>query len=202
VTPFIPPIASWGCSHGSGFLGTAIRRAEEEMSRSAKYPDGDHRAAWAGHCFVFVGNQNLNGTYQPCIVEAESPRVVLSPITAHPDACWAFRQPLTAAQRKTGQEAVLAMVGQQYDWLAYAYFLAKAAHVLLTKDLSPLFTAMAKIGPICSGVVVRLQEAMKVDLGQLRVAAVQDPDFICPADVLQWGLDNNWLNTAPAADWK
>lgn len=201
MSQFIPPLGTWGCSHGSGFLGTAIRRAEQEMSKSSLFPNGDHQASWAGHCFVFVGNQELNGTYQPCIVEAESPKVVLSPITAHPDACWASAQPLTQKQRQNGVKAALEQLGHQYDWFAYTYFLAKAAHVMLTKDLHPLFADFSKIGPICSGVVVREQEAMKVDLGPLKVAAISDPDFISPADCLRWGIDNDWMHSTPPADW-
>lgn len=193
---------TWGCSHGSGLLGTAIRRAQEDSSKSERYPHGDHQAAWAGHCFVFVGNQVLKGEAQPCIVEAEYPKVVLSPVTQHGDACWAKGQPLTDKQRKDGTATALALVGSQYDWLAYAYFMAKVAHVLLSKNLRPLFTDAAKIGPICSGVVVREMEAMKVDLGPLKTAATTDPDYIAPADCLRWGLDNNWMDSPPPVGWK
>ena len=183
-------------------MGTQIRRAEEEESKSERFPHGDRQAAWAGHCFVFVGNQNLGGTFQPCIVEAEWPKVVLSRVTAHADACWAKGQSLTMAQRKSGVEAAMALVGRQYDAFAYAYFLAKLAKLTLDKDLASFFQAEAKVGPICSGVVVREQEAMNVPLGPLKTAATQDPDFVCPADCLRWGLDNGWMENPPSPDWK
>jgi hypothetical protein len=170
------------------------------MSETERYPHGDHQAAWAGHCFVFAGNQNLGGTYQPCIVEAEYPQAKLSPVSAHPDACWARNQPLTPEQRRAGVAKALSMVGWTYDWPAYAYFIAKVLKMRLTKDLTDIFTDPRWI--ICSGVVVAEQEAMGVDLGPLKTAATSDPSFVCPADCLRWGLDNGWMDKVPPADWK
>lgn len=190
----LPLPATWGCSHGSGFLGGAIRDAEEQMSH------GDHQASWAGHCFVFVGNQLLNGTHQPCIVEAEWPAVKLSPVTAHPDACWATGQPLSASQRNLGVDKALALVGTSYGWPAYAYFLARVIQLKWTKDLTTIFGQQNVI--ICSGVVVACLQAMAVNLGPLRTAAVQDPSFICPADLLRWGLDHQWMASLPPASWR
>jgi hypothetical protein len=199
----IPQPATWGCSHGSGFLGNTIRNAETEMSRSNRFPNGDRQAAWAGHCFVFVGDQDLGkGQRGPAIIEAEWPKVKLSPVSAHPDAIWAVAQQLTAAQRDQGVAAAMGLLGTQYDAFAYAYFISKVIKVAYSKDLRVLFADMAKIGPICSGVVVREQEAMKVNIGPLKVAATQDPDFVCPADCLRWGLDNQWMSAAPSADWR
>lgn len=191
---------TWGCSHGSGFLGNAIRRAEQEMTETKANPAGDHQAAWAGHCFVFAGNQSLNGVIQPCIVEAEYPKTKLSPVTAHPDACWAKGQKLTAAQRQKGVAKAMSMVGTGYDWPAYGYFVIKALGMYWSKDLTPLFTDPAWI--ICSGIVVVTQEAMGVDLGDLKTAATADPSFVCPADCLRWGLNNNWMDSVPPITWK
>lgn len=196
---FLQP-GTWGCSHGSGFLGTSIRKAEMDMSKSERFPRGDHQASWAGHCFVFVGNQEFDKTFQPCIVEAEYPQAKLSPVSAHPDAVWAEKQPLTQAQRNTGVAAALGMVGRHYDWPAYLYFLWKVGKTRVTRDLTPLFTEPKWV--ICSGVVVVEQEAMGVDIGPLKTAAVWNPSFVCPADCLRWGIDNNWMNKAPDVNWK
>ena len=196
----LPLPGTWGCSHGSTLLGKAIRDAEQEMSETPQLPEGDHQAAWAGHCFFFAGNQLVGGTHQPAIVEAEWPTVRLSPATAHPDACWATGQPLSASQRNLGVEKALTLVGEGYGWPAYAYFLAKLAQLKWTKDLTALFGNPHVI--ICSGVVVACLQAMAVNLGNLATAAVQDPSFICPADLLRWGLDHGWMGSIPPVTWK
>jgi hypothetical protein len=191
--------ATFGVCHGSGFFGAAIRKAQMRMS------NGDHEASWAGHCVVYVGKRDFAKVGEApdidhAIVEAEYPKVVLSRASRHQDTIWATGQPLTAAQRKVGVLAALTLLGHQYDLLAYAYFMAKVAHLGMTNDLKPLFTATAAIGPICSGVVVRTEEKMKVDLGPLSTAATADPDFVCPADCLRWGLDNHWMSS-PVPPW-
>ncbi len=193
---FTPPLATWGCSHGSGFLGDMIRNVEQAESRSARFPGGDRAAAWAGHVFVYVGDGR--------IVQAQWPKVILSPLNAHPDAIWAARQPLTDAQRHRGVAAALALVGAQYDALAYAYFLAKLAQINTgqSSDFAELERHAAAAGPICSGVMVREQEAMGVDIGPLRTAAVQSPDFVSPADALRWGLDHEWMTSTPPQSWR
>ena len=61
-------------------------------------------------------------------------------------------------------------------------------------------TETAILGPICSGIMVRTQEAMKVDIGPLRTAATADPDYVSPADCMRWGLDNGWMSETPP-DW-
>ncbi len=192
IVPTLPLPGTWGVAHGSGFLGDMIRYVEQEESKSARFPEGDHEAAWAGHVIVAIGDDHL--------VEAEWPKVVVSPLTAHPDAIWATGQPLTARQHLDGCDAVLALVGAQYDALAYAYFLAKLAEIPLTRDFAALEREAAKAGPICSGVMVREQEAMGVDIGPLRTAAIQSPDFISPADCLRWMIDNGW-NHKPVPAW-
>jgi len=183
---------TWGVTHGSGFLGDTIRHVEEAESTSARFPQGDHEAAWAGHVVVYIGGGQ--------IVQAEWPKVVISPVTTHPDAIWATGQPLTSTQRIGGVAAVTALVGTQYNALAYGYFLARLAEIPLSKDFTELEAAAAKAGPICSGVMVREQEAMGVDIGPLRTAAIQSPDFISPADCLRWGLDNSWMDK-PVPSW-
>lgn len=177
---------TWGVSHGSGFLGDLIRAVENAESKSKRFVTGDHEAAWAGHVFVYVG-----GGF---IVQAEWPSVTKSPATAHSDAIWASGQPLSDEQRAEGTAAVMNLVGTPYDAAAYAYFLAKLAEIPVTHDFAALEAQAAKAGPICSGVMVREQQAMGVNLGPLRTAAIKDPDWISPADCLRWGLDNNWMS--------
>lgn len=189
-----PQAGTWGVTHGSGFLGDMIRRVEQAESRSARFPTGDHEAAWAGHVIVHVGGRQ--------IVQAEWPKVIISPDTAHPDVIWASGQPLTAEQRAEGCAAVMALVGTRYNALAYAYFLAKLAQIGTgqSEDFAELEKHAADAGPICSGVMIREQEAMAVDIGPLKTAAVQSPDFISPADSLRWGLDNGWMDK-PVPAW-
>lgn len=187
--------ATWGCSHGSGFLGDTIRYVEQHNSISERFPQGDRQAAWAGHVFVYVGGGN--------IVEAEWPNVKVSPVSAHPDAVWATGQELTPQQRETGNRIALSLVGMRYNALAYGYFLAKLAEINAgaNADFEALEKAAAKSGPICSGIMVRCQLAMNVDIGPLRTAAIQSPDFISPADGLRWGLDNGWMARIPPENW-
>ena len=182
---------TWGVAHGSGFMGDLIRGVEAGESISTRFPDGDREAAWAGHVFVYVGGGQ--------IVQAEWPKVVLSPATSHGDAIWAAGQPLTIDQRSRGVSAVMTLVGTRYDAIAYAYFLAKLAEIPVTHDYGELAAEEAKAGPICSGVMVREQEAMGVDLGPLKAAAIQSPDFVSPADCLRWGLDSKWMDKAVPA---
>lgn len=192
--------ATWGVSHGSGFLGDQVRKAELEMSQTPQQPSGDREASWAGHAFVYVGLQAFHGNLQPAIVQAEYPKVLLSPVTAHADAIWAVGQPLTPQQRDAGVREALSMVGESYDIAAYALFMAKLFHVMLDKDLTHLLADFSKIGPICSGTVVREQAAMGVPLDELRVAATTNPDVISPADLLRWGLNHKWMDK-PVPSW-
>jgi hypothetical protein len=188
-----PQPGTWGCSHGSGFLGDMIRHVETANSRSTRFPQGDHEAAWAGHMFVCIGGGK--------IVQAEWPKVVISDLSAHADAILATGQPLTSSQRSRGVTAVKALVGMQYNAVAYAYFLAKLAEIPATdEEFAELEAEAAKAGPICSGVMVREQEAMGVDIGPLRTAAIRSPDFISPADGLRWGLDHGWMDK-PVPSW-
>jgi hypothetical protein len=179
---------TWGVSHGSGFLGDVIRYVEQAESKSARFLTGDHEAAWGGHVFVAIG--------QGEIVEAEWPRVTISPATKHGDAIWATGQPLTDAQRDKGVQAVRALIGTPYNVTAYGWFLARLAELPVSKDYAALAATEANAGPICSGVMVREMEAMDVDLGPLKTAAVQNPDWVSPADCLRWGLDNKWMDKA------
>jgi hypothetical protein len=98
----------------------------------------------------------------------------------------------------------MSLVGAQYNALAYAYFLAKLAQINTgqSDDFAELEQHAAAAGPICSGIMVREQEAMNVDIGPLKTAAVQSPDFISPADCLRWGLDNDWMTSAPTENWR
>ena len=179
---------TWGVSHSRGFLGDAIHVVEEHNSKSDRFPDGDIEAAWAGHVFVAVGDNLL--------IEAEWPKVKLSPINAHADAIWATGQPLTGEQRAAGLSAIMPLVGTWYNALAYGYFLAKLVEVQTDSRFDELEAAAAKVGPICSGIMVREMLAMSVDIGPLRTAAIKSPDFVSPADCLRWGLDNGWMDQA------
>lgn len=176
------------CCHGSGWLGNTIRSVEYKMT-------GDKVASWAGHCIVFVGDQVLIQGHapEPCIVEATYPSARLASVYSHHDAIWA-NQPLTPTQQKTGTAAVLALVGRHYDWFAYLSFINKLAKADALNNLDPLFKYTASIGPICSGVVVREQVAMKTDISKLPTAATQDPDMICPADVLAWDIEMGYVD--------
>jgi hypothetical protein len=185
----------WGVAHGSGWLGSQIRNIELKLSVSKIYPQGNRRACWAAHAFVFAGNHVLvqGKPPEPCIVEATYPNVRLSSAYSQ-DAVWATGQPLTPDQLKLGVISALGQVGMHYDWPAYFYYLNALAHMAFLNDLSPLFSLTAKMGPICSGVVVREMGAMKADITGLPTAASEDPDFVSPADLSAWGLKNGWMN--------
>jgi hypothetical protein len=198
LTPVQP--GTWGCTHGDGWIFDGIRAAELRMSRSARFPAGDTEASWAGHCVVFAGDQNFGTAsspdIRPAIVQAMWPQVQLAPVTVHSDYVWASRQPLTTAQRAAGVTKVMGMVGDGYDLLAYLHFIHRAAQMRLTRNLAPLFTDPRWV--ICSGLVVVEQEAMGVDTTHLLTAATENPDFVCPADCMRWGLDSGWMSFQPA----
>lgn len=191
---------TWGVTHGTGFLGAAIRQAELEMSEDKRTPNGDHEASWAGHAVVFIGDHNFGlpqgkVDIHPAIVEAEWPKVIISRADRHPDTIWATGQPLTKAQRSAGLIEALKLVGTGYDIRAYGWFLIHVAGLHLTHNLEPLFTD-PKLS-ICSGLVTKEQEAMKVDITQLMTAAIDQPDFVSPADLLRWGLNHHWMSRSP-----
>lgn len=194
---------TWGCSHGNGWLGTQIRNAELKMTQSSKYPNGNRLASWAGHCFIFIGNYNFGTAgypnVKPAIVEAEWPRVKVSPASAHADAIWAMGQPLTAAQRKLGVISALKQVDMYYDVRAYGWFLLRMYQLRVNHNLAPLFSDPHM--RICSGTVVKEQEDMGVDVSELVVAATDSPDFTCPADCMAWGLENGWMSETPLENW-
>lgn len=172
---------TWGVAHGSGWLGAQIRAAELRMT-------GDRQASWAGHAFGYVGwlRLRVGAAPEPCIVEAEWPKVRLSPVTAHRDAIWAAGQPLTAAQRAEGCHRLLGLVGMHYDPAVYPLFLLRSLHVAFSHDLGPLFRDPHWI--ICSGCVAVEQRSMGVNTTALQVAATSDPNLTSPADLLLWGL--------------
>lgn len=191
------PVPDWlkpgmhACCHGSGWTGSVIRKAELALSN-------DPVASWAGHCIVYVGNQVLIQGHdpEPCIVEATYPNCRMASIHEHNDAIWAH-QPLTPRQQLLGQVAALALVGRYYDWFSYFSFLNRLVHAQFLNNLDPLFKETARIGPICSGVVVRVEGAMKIApsvLAGLPTAAIEDPDFVSPADVLAWDIKEGWVS--------
>ena len=191
---------TWGVTHGAGFLGAAIRDAEMRMSADSRTPHGDKEASWAGHCVVFIGDHNFSTNadkpdVHPAIVEAEWPKVIISRADKHPDTIWATGQPLTLNQRKNGVIEVLKLVGTGYDLRAYGWFIARSLQLHLTHNLAPLFTDPHL--SICSGVVIKEQLAMSVDVSTLMTAAINQPDFVSPADCLRWGLDHNWMSAQP-----
>jgi hypothetical protein len=190
----------WGCAHGTGFFGAAIRDAQMRMTQGARFPHGDKDASWAGHCVIFIGDHNfgtaLKPDIAPAIVQAEWPKVEISRATAQADVIWATGQPLSDAQLLVGVGAAKGMVGMHYDIRAYAWYLATVAR--LHVPFEQLF-ANKKMA-ICSGTVVREQEAMHVDIGPLRTAATESPDYVCPADCMRWGLDNGWMSR-PVPAW-
>lgn len=183
----LPQPACWGVMHGSGVLGWAIRRAELEMTH------GNTQASWAGHCVVYIGQHTFpSGRTGPAIVQAEWPRVIVSPVPAG-GIIWATGQPLTEQQRERGVGAALSLVGTHYDPVVYAWYLARVVSAGLSKDLAPLF-ADARWGEIiCSGVMVQTQVAMEVDISGLSTAAIEDPDFTSPADAYAWGDAHRWM---------
>jgi hypothetical protein len=180
-----PEIATWGICHGRGILGDLIREAEFLASKGDRFPNGDAEAAWAGHIVVYAGGGR--------IIEAEWPRVKYSSALVHPEVIWVTGQPLDGAQRSAGQISAVASVGEQYDAVSYAYFMAKLAEFPISKDYDALAKLSAKAGPICSGLMIRTQIAMNVDLGPLKAIATDNPDFISPANCYRWALDNGWL---------
>lgn len=186
-------IATWGICHGRGILGDLIREAELLASRGERFPNGDAQAAWAAHIVVYVGGGQ--------IVEAEWPHVKYSSVLIHPETIWVTGQPLTDVQRSAGYTCATASVGEQYDAVAYAYFVAKLAEFPISPDYDALAKLSAKAGPICSGLMIRTQETMGVDLGPLRAIATDNPDFVSPANCYRWALDNGWLDSksGPAA---
>jgi hypothetical protein len=187
-------------THGTGFLGSATRDAEERMSEDSRTPEGDHEASWAAHAVVFIGDHNFSSIagkpdINPAIVEAEWPKVIISRADRHSDTIWATGQPLTLNQRKNGVIEVLKLVGTGYDLRAYGWFIARAAQLHLTHNLAPLFTDPHL--SICSGLVMKEQKAMNVDITTLMTAAINQPDFVSPADCLRWGLDHHWMSSTP-----
>jgi hypothetical protein len=195
-TPLQP--FTWGVSHGSGFLGSQIRQAEQRMTVKDAYPQGDHVAAWAGHAFRYVGYRHLavNEPPVPCIVEAEWPKVKLSPVTAHRDALWATGEPYTDEERHLGLAATLGMLGMHYDPFVYPWFVAKALGLAVSGDLGPMFRDPRWM--ICSGVVAAGERRAGVGpalLMALRFSDNDDPNVISPAGLLRWGL--NAGSTAP-----
>lgn len=182
----LPEPACWGVMHGSGVLGWAIRRAELEMTR------GDEKASWAGHCVVYIGQHTFpDGRTRPAIVQAEWPRVIVSPVPS--GVVWASGQPLSGIQRAQGVTKALSLVGTHYDPVVYGWYLLKVLDAGLSRDLGPLF-ADARWGQvICSGVMVQTQVAMGVDITGLSTAAIEDPDFTSPADAYAWGLAHHWM---------
>lgn len=188
--------ATWGACHGSGFLGNAIREAETLWTH-------DHQAAWAGHIVVAAGIHDFGRGPEPAIVQAEMPKVVLSPARGHPDVIWATGQPLTAGQRSAGVREALSLVGHWYDVLAYPYFVLKVLRLKATGNLAHLLQDGSRLGDvICSGAAVRVEQAMRVPLDAAWTAATSDPDYIAPADFLAWGRSQRWLDHLPPADWK
>lgn len=191
---------TFGVSYGAGALAWAIHRAERAMTRSDRFPAGDAQASWAGHAFMFIGDHDFgirHGGVKPAIVQAEWPRVVISPATAHPDAVWAVGQPLTDAQRELGRLKALSLVNEHYDLLVYPWYLAKVIDAGLSQDLTALFTDSRWGQVICSGLDVQCEVAMGVDVRGLSTAATTDPDFTCPADLFRWGIDRGWMNWVP-----
>lgn len=193
---------TWAVTHGSGFIGCAIRNAELAMTKSDEYPDGNRIDSWAGHCVIYAGHQILTQgkAPEPAIVSATYPNVRLVSAYTYSDAVWAIRQPLTSQQRLIGTNAALAMVGMKYDVAAYGYFVEKVLRLTFFDDLNALFSTGSKAGPICSGTVVREQVDMGVDIGPLRTAATKNPDFVAPVDVAAWGRKNGWMS-APYPAW-
>lgn len=197
-----PPMDSilpgtFGVCYGGGLLGWAIRRAERAMTRSKRFPNGDTQASWAGHAVMAIGPYQVAGRVQPAIVQAEWPRVIISPATAHPDTVWAVKQPLTEEQRELGKARALGLVGAHYDPLVYAWYVLKVVNAGLSEDLTGLFTDSRWGQVICSGVDVECEVAMGVDVAGLSTAATTDPDFTCPADLFRWGIDHGWMDWVP-----
>ena len=129
----------FGVSHGGGMAGELIRHAT---------------GSWAGHAFLYLGN----GT----IVSGQPPRAVLEPATAYDDAIWAWRMwdqlagsGWNDARIAAGQARVTgrgrALVGESYDWPAYAAF---SLEVLKLRDEQQLADFFRQDGyRVCSALV-------------------------------------------------
>ena len=182
----LPEPGTWGVTYGSGLLAWAIHRAERKLVK-------DQRAAWAGHAVYYIGLRD--GI--PSIVQAEWPKVIISPASAHPDTVWAAGQQLTQYQRARGVAKALSLVGARYDPVIYAWYVLKVINAGLSRDLATLFADSRWGEIICSGVDVQCLQAQGVSLEGLATAATEDPDFICPADLYAWGIANGWMDWVP-----
>lgn len=184
----LPEPGTWGVTYGSGPLSWAIHRAERKLVK-------DQRAAWAGHAVYYIGNYGR--ALVPSIVQAEWPKVIISPASVHPDTVWAARQPLTEQQRGRGVAKALSLVGAHYDPFVYTWYIARVLSLGVTGDLAAFFANNRWGEVICSGVDVQCLIAEQVNLEGLATAATQDPDFICPADLYAWGIARGWMDWVP-----
>jgi hypothetical protein len=120
----------FGVSHGGGIPGALIRSAT---------------GSWAGHAFLYLGNGVL--------VEGCPPKARQIPADSYPDAIWAHRMwtqlaaPVkdggagwTADEVTFAQGAVImrgkALIGEPYDFAAYAGFAAEVLHLRTEQQLS------------------------------------------------------------------
>lgn len=187
----LPLPGTWGVTYGAGLLAWAIHRAERKLVKN-------QRAAWAGHAVFFIGEHTYsNGKTLPSIVQAEWPKVIVSPASVHPDTVWADRQPLTERQRSIGVAKAQSLVGVHYDPLVYAWYVARVLGLAVTGDLSSFFADTRWGQVICSGVDVLCLVAQGVPLNGLSTAAIDDPNFISPADLYAWGIANGWMDWVP-----
>src|SRR6266571_2979713 len=114
--PTVPQPGNYGVSHGSGMVGELIRHATE---------------SWAGHAFVYIGNGR--------IIEAAPPAARINQATAYDDIRWAYKQPLTASQRRDIVWRAHALVGTKYDDLAYIGFGLEVLKLKSGTQLDPVF---------------------------------------------------------------
>jgi hypothetical protein len=144
----------YGISRGLNITGDLIRPATGSRP---------------GHAFIYVGHGR--------VVEVAPPGVRIAPASAHPDALWNVRFPLTGAQRQKICARALALVGRAYDYPAYTGFALKVLKLSDDAELAPVFKA--DHWQVCSALVadcyayagIRLEPGLK-DLSVSRTAGL------------------------------
>jgi len=154
VTKNKPEPGDYGVSHGSGMAAELIRHAT---------------SSWAGHAFIYVGENT--------IVEGTAPCTRLAHVSSHPDARWNWREELTAQQRTHIVSRAHALVGTPYDWPAYIGLALEILSLKTGKAMSPYF--QNDTWRVCSADVADCYSYAGIDLTQ----GLKYPNLVTPADL-------------------